>query len=118
MENGPQKFSPKIEKAQNAPEVCLLLSKSPEGLPAIEIKDASSETRSIIKRVLASNVMDDPDYKMRKKVGAFLQGDSDGWMLVEFWQGNTEDQQAFVDYLNILLNKLPRSKADEVLVIK
>ncbi len=83
----------------------MLLSKSPEGLPAVEIKDASSETRTIIKRVLSSNMMGDPDYQMRTKVGAFLQGDSGGWILIEFWKGSTEEQQAFVDYLNTLLNK-------------
>ncbi len=94
----------KIEKRENHPAQHVVLSQSPSGLPAVELNDITPKSRLIIKRALAANMMDDLSYQMRKKVGAFLQGDSGGWMLIELWQGSTEEQQEFVDHLNTLLS--------------
>lgn len=94
---------PKKHEASEADghtEHLLHLSKSPEGLPAVEIQDSSPSVQSTIRRMLSASQLDDPDYQERTKVGAFLQGDSDGWMLVEFWKGSPSEHQAFVDYLN------------------
>jgi hypothetical protein len=90
------------KQAEVRPELqkILTLSKSTKGLPAVEVVDASPQMQAVIRRVIKSNIMDDPDYKIRNTVGAYLQGDSEGWILVEFWKGTDEQQQAFVDYLN------------------
>lgn len=98
--------SPKFEnnlEAENESVEPLRLTTSPEGLPAIQITDASEKTRAIIRRAVTANHFDDPSYQLRNKAGAFLQGDQERWILVEFWQGSTDDQQAFVDHLNKLL---------------
>jgi len=90
------------QKIPNPPELPqrLELRVSVHGLPAIEVKNPSLDVAAIIRRVVMSNFIDDPDYQARTKVGAFLQGDDKDWILVEFWRGNEADQRAFVDYLN------------------
>jgi hypothetical protein len=75
------------------------LTKSPEGLGAIEIHAASEHTRTIVRGILLANRFDDPDYQERIKVGAFLQGDSNGWLLIEFWKGSESDHRSFYEYV-------------------
>ncbi|MDO8504884.1 MAG: hypothetical protein Q7S36_03470 [Candidatus Liptonbacteria bacterium] len=70
-------------------------------MPCIEIQNPKPEVREIIRKAVLDNFMDSPAYKVSKKAGAFLQGETDDWILVEFWQ---EDYQPFVDYLNKLLS--------------
>lgn len=81
----------------------ITLGKSPEGLPAFEITNPSPQMRSIIGRVITANHMEDPNYIARKKVGAFLQIDTDEYVLVEFWQGSPEEHQTFIDHINSLI---------------
>ena len=84
----------------------LELTKSPEGLPAVEIHGASPETRKIVRRIMISDHADDPEYALRQSVGAFLQGDGGGWMLIEFWKGSEEEHQKFLDYLKKAIDHL------------
>ena len=75
----------------------LTVSTSVHNMPCIEIQNPSLELREIIHRAIRANNFDDPAYQLKGKAGAFLQGDEEDWILVEFWQ---KDYQPFVDYLN------------------
>ena len=81
----------------------LEITTSSNGLPCIEIRDPSPDLKRIIKNALKANHIDDPSYRLRQEAGAFLQGDSEDWILVEFWQ---KDYQPFVDYLNNLIKDI------------
>lgn len=66
-------------------------------MPCIQIENPSQPWRSIIRQAITVNDMNDPAYGLRSEAGAFLQSDSDDYLLVEFWK---PDYQPFVDYLN------------------
>lgn len=80
------------------------LSVSPNGLPALEIHHPSNAARRLLLRMLTADQMGDIDYKLRSETGAFLQGDDNDWMLVEFWQGTPAQHLAFVERLNNLVS--------------
>jgi len=80
----------------------LEVTTSVHNMPCIEIRNPTSVVRDIVRGAILCNLMDDKRYILHKKAGAFLQGDEEDWMLVEFW---TKDYQPFVDYLNELLEK-------------
>jgi hypothetical protein len=90
-----QEGSPEKKK-----EPLLTVTTSGHGMPCIEVVNPSPELREIIRRAITANRIDDPAYQLHTKAGAFLQGDAEDWILVEFWQ---KDYQPFVDYLNGLL---------------
>jgi|GEM_PF-3417064 len=81
-------------------EPLLKVTTSGHGMPCIEVVNPSPELKKIIHRAINANHIDDPAYQLRTKAGAFLQGDAEDWILVEFWQ---KDYQPFVDHLNGLL---------------
>ena len=91
----------KINKPEQTTKLEVTISSN--GLPCIEVRNPTPELRRIIKGAIRTNHMDDPSYKLRQDAGAFLQGDSEDWILVEFWQ---KDYQLFVDYLNSLIEDI------------
>lgn len=90
----------KPPKVDSVPQVPLVLGKSPEGLPAIVISNPSEKTRTTVRQVVMANHRNDPDYKIKKTVGPFLQCDDKDYVLVEFWTGQPEDHAAYVEYMN------------------
>ena len=96
------------EPIRDTPEKTRLeVSASSHGLPCIEIKKPTPGLRQIIKNAVRANHIDDPAYNLRQEAGAFLQGDEEEWILVEFWQ---KDYRPFVDYLNNLINDTNKSE--------
>ena len=75
---------------------------SAHGMPCIAIENPTPEIREMIKNAVQANRINDLDYELRTKAGAFLQSDQESYILVEFWQ---KDYQSFVDYLNQLIAK-------------
>jgi hypothetical protein len=57
----------------------------------------------MIRERTCSQWVDDPNYKLAKKAGVFIQGvdiqEKVGWILLEFWS-EPEDYQPFIDMLN------------------
>ncbi len=70
------------------------------GLPHMEVVRPTERERGFIQRVIRANHMDDPAYHARRNCQAFLQGDSEDWVLIEFWTDDLAECQRFVDYLN------------------
>lgn len=63
---------------------------------ALELRDPDP-VRAFVRKSVTANLMTDLDYQLRVQAGAFLQCDSQQYVLVEFWQ---QDYQPFLDYLN------------------
>lgn len=99
MEN-PEK---KISRNESEQEFKFQVTTSAQGLPCIEIQHPAPEIKSLIHRVLSANNLGDPAYELKNKAGAFLQSDSQDYLLVEFW---TDGYRPLVDYLNQELIKL------------
>jgi hypothetical protein len=68
--------------------------------PNIEIQNFDPGVRDIIRFAMLTSQMDSPIYKLRQTANAFLQGESDEWLFVEFWNHDPAAYMPFVDYLN------------------
>lgn len=89
------------ETQKKAPTGPFILGLSPEGLPAIELKNPEPAVYALVREVMAANTLDNPDYHVRSSVSAFLQsGDHTDWILIEFWKGKKADHEAFISHLN------------------
>ena len=73
---------------------------SGHGMPCVEIRNPTVEVRDVVRSAVLCNRADDVRYQLAHRAGAFLQGDDEDWILVEFWGG---DYQPFVDHLNQLI---------------
>ena len=80
---------------------------SSNGMPSIQAENPSPEIRNLIHRAINADDLRDPAYEFKHKAGAFLQSDSEDYILVEFWMPG---YQPFVDYLNQELAKLKKVK--------
>lgn len=77
-----------------------VLVTSPNGMPAVEMRELSSEKCQIVRRVMGNTYTDSDDYKAHRDAHPFLQGydEKSGWILIEFWTNKCP--QMFIDYLN------------------
>ena len=80
--------------------------------PYVEIRDFHQGVGRIIKAAMLENRMDHPAYKLKKEAGAFLQGDQENWLLIEFWKPDPKDYMPFVEYLN---GKIAELRNEEML---
>jgi hypothetical protein len=78
------------------------ITKSTHGQPGISIKDPTNKERASARCLVRASYLDDPDYHLRTRVGAFLQCDYPDWILIEFWNGTAADHQAFATRLAAL----------------
>jgi hypothetical protein len=69
----------------------------PHNMPSLELRDPEVEEREFLKYVLACNLIGDEKYELSQRAGAFLQSDSEYYVLVEFWQ---PDHESLVQWLN------------------
>jgi hypothetical protein len=77
--------------------IAFQVSTSGNGMNALELRDPDPAVRAFVRKSVTANLMTDLDYQLRVKAGAFLQCDTQQYVLVEFWQ---QDYQPFLDYLN------------------
>lgn len=85
----------------------LSLKRSVHGMRCIEAVNLTREQCQTVRRVVTNRDSLSEDYRLCTPVGAFLQGYDDsrgdkgeGWVLVEFWQGDADAIQAFIDHIN------------------
>ena len=74
------------------------VEQSRNGLPCLQASDAKG--REVLISMLNRSYMTDPVYQARAKAGAFLQANTETFVLVEFWGRNYLD---FVELANKLL---------------
>lgn len=84
-----------------------ILDKSCHGMPCVQSGLLSLEQCRIIRRVVLNQDSRSEDYRLKQAVSAFLQGydetralHNEGWVMIEFWNGETIDHRAFIDHLN------------------
>lgn len=94
---GVKKDMERFGKTEQPAIAKLEVSQSPHGMSCIQVENPSARLRDIIRQAIMANHIDDLAYELRTDAGAFLQSDSDDYILVEFWK---PDYQKFVDYLN------------------
>jgi hypothetical protein len=69
-------------------------------LAAVEIYSPTVAEREFIQRFMRDNWNDSPAYQVRWPSHAFLQCDSQEYILIEFWTGNRANIEACVAYLD------------------
>jgi hypothetical protein len=77
--------------------VAFRMSTSGHGMTALELRDPDPVVRAFVRKSVTANLTTDLDYQLRVKAGAFLQCDSQQYVLVEFWQ---QSYKPFLNYLN------------------
>lgn len=74
----------------------------------VTITGASEEMQRQVKRFMTYDYVNDPDYQIRSKSGAFLQGHDEqgGWMFIEFWTPADRHMPAVARLLEIFTQVL------------
>ena len=77
-------------------------------MPCIELVDAQIKTIRAIKYIVSNPFINTADYRLSNRAGAFVQGydESNGWILVEFWQ---PDYLPFVTHVIETLQKIAKA---------
>ncbi len=65
-----------------------------------QLEGLNKEQVAKVEGIIGSNYVDSLAYKLRTDCGAFLQGNEDGWILIEFWHPDSALCRPFMDYLN------------------
>lgn len=73
------------------------VTKSANDMPAIELKNPAPEIREFILQAMRENRLGHPAYEARSKASAFLQSNSNDYLLIEFWN---QTYKEFIEYLN------------------
>lgn len=68
--------------------------------PNVEIQHFHPKVREIIRTAMLDNRLNSLAYQLKQRARAFLQGESDDWLLIEFWNTDPSAHMPFVDYLN------------------
>ena len=76
------------------------LSKSCHGMMCIQKIDASEKEQEVLLGIIRNKMMTSDDYKMKNTVSPFLQGHDGSFILIEFWIGDKEACEKFVQYCN------------------
>lgn len=71
-------------------------------MPYVELHNPTPEIRRKILAVMTNRDSMSEAYKLKTDAGAFVQSDDADYLLLEFWK---PEHQAFVDYLNKILNE-------------
>lgn len=77
----------------------LKIIKSTNSMNAIEIRNPTEYQRNIIREIICNQWISSEEYKLRTTCGAFLQCDSEDYILIEFWS-KFEGIQPFIDFIN------------------
>lgn len=78
----------------------ILLKTSVHGMSSVSIHNPTKQVAEAVRRLVRASQIDDPDYELRSRCGAYLQADHPDWLLVEFWNGTQQDHEEFAARLN------------------
>jgi len=65
-----------------------------------QIENTTPEFQEFIRSEVSRYWGDDEILKLKQEAQPFLQGDSGDWIFVEFWTGDYNKIQKWIDYLN------------------
>ena len=87
------------------------ISTSLHGMKCIQFQGLENAVaKKVLERVVRCKDSDDRKYLARNRVGAFLQGCQNDWILLEFW-GDTSDE-ALNEFIEVLVENLKQFKED------
>jgi len=70
------------------------------GMLCIEVQRVTVEQCQFLRSAVLDNRTDSMFYLKRQTARPFLQGDDDGWILIEFWSRDEQAVNEYVAWLN------------------
>jgi hypothetical protein len=91
------------------------LKTSVNGMASVQEVGLPLEVLQKVRQAVSNNYMPSYAYKLKQKVGPFLQGynEENGWIFIEFWRVILEEKlnvcwaKEYIDYLNHVAYGIP-----------